>query len=167
MQATMQALFHALRRVLVRGALACCIAGTGAALADNPTPYPGTEVVKTTMDFQGLWDKLKLAVKANEMAVVAQACGSCGAAKRGVLIPGNAVVMVYRNDFAVRMLEASVPAGIEAPLRFYVTENADGTASLTYRLPSAVFAPYQNSDIDALARELDAVWEKIVADTVN
>ena len=35
--------------------------------------------------------------------------------------------MVFRNDYAVRMLQASVPAGIEAPLRLYVTENADGT----------------------------------------
>jgi hypothetical protein len=38
------------------------------------------------------------------------------------------------------MLEASVPAGTEAPIRFYVTEDADGAASLTYRLPRAAFA---------------------------
>ena len=71
--------------------------------------------------------------------------------RRGIDIPGNAVVEVFRNDFAVRMLSASVPAGIEAPLRYYLTENADGSTTLTYRAPSAVFAPYGVSDLDAMA----------------
>ena len=75
--------------------------------------------------------------------------------------------MVYRNDFAVRMLAASVAAGIEAPLRFYFTEDAGGTATLTWRTPSAVFAPYESADLDAMARELDAIWEDIVRDTVG
>ena len=73
------------------------------------------------------------------------------------------VLGVYRNDFAVRMLEASIPAGIEAPIRFYVTENADGTASLTYRTPSALFAPYQDGGeaLAALAGELDGIFAAI------
>jgi uncharacterized protein (DUF302 family) len=65
------------------------------------------------------------------------------------------------------MLEASVPAGIEAPIRFYVTETADGGAALTYRMPSAVFAPYGNADLDAMAKELDQIWQRIVDDTVK
>jgi hypothetical protein len=36
------------------------------------------------------------------------------------------------NDYAVRVLALSTPAMIEAPIRFYVTENADGTATLSY-----------------------------------
>lgn len=70
--------------------------------------------------------------------------------------------MVFRNDYAVRMLEASVPAGIEAPLRIDVTENDDATASLTYRKPSAVFAPYRSAALDAMARELDILFDDIV-----
>lgn len=94
-------------------------------------------------------------------------CGPSGAASvgvdgRGVKIPGNAVLMVFRNDYAVRMLEASVPAGIEAPLRIDVTENDDATASLTYRKPSAVFAPYRSAALDAMARELDILFDDIV-----
>ena len=65
------------------------------------------------------------------------------------------------------MLEASVAGGIEAPLRFYLTENADGTATLTYRAPSAVFAPYDSPKLDEMARELDAIWENIARDTVK
>ena len=86
--------------------------------------------------------------------------------KFGIRIPGNAAIMVFRNDYAVRMLEASVAAGIEAPLRFYVTENADGSASLTYREPSAVFAPYGVPQLDALASELDTIFGKIAAQAI-
>ena len=73
------------------------------------------------------------------------------------------VIGVYRNDFAVRMLEASVPAGIEAPLRFYLTENADGTATLSYRAPSAVFKPYGSAELDAMASKLDPIFARIAA----
>jgi uncharacterized protein (DUF302 family) len=84
-----------------------------------------------------------------------------------VKIPGNAVVMVFRNDLAVRLLQASVPAGIEAPLRIYVTENADATASLHYRAPSAVFAPYRHPEVARIARELDATLARIVNDAAG
>jgi len=73
------------------------------------------------------------------------------------------VVGVYRPDFAVRMLAASVPAGIEAPIRFYITENPDGTATLSYKKPSAAFAPYSDGGaaLRELAAELDALFAKI------
>jgi uncharacterized protein (DUF302 family) len=73
------------------------------------------------------------------------------------------VVGVYRPDFAVRMLAASVPAGIEAPIRFYITENGDGTATLSYKKPSAVFAPYTDGGaaLRELAAELDTLFAKI------
>jgi uncharacterized protein (DUF302 family) len=125
-----------------------------------------TETVATGYSFEALQDQLTKAVEANMMAVVTTACASCGAARRGVTIPGNIVFGVYRNDFAVRMLEASIPAGIEAPIRFYITENADDTASLTYQMPSAVFAPYGSADLDAMAEEMDPIWQQIVDDTL-
>ena len=77
------------------------------------------------------------------------------------------VLMVFRNDYAVRMLQASVPAGIEAPIRLYVTENADGSASLTYRSPTAVFAPYGNRKLDEMAKELDVIFQNIVRDAIG
>ncbi len=125
------------------------------------------ETVKTTKSFGDLKQALDDAVKANEMLLVTRACASCGAAGRGIDIPGNMVVGVYRNDFALRMLGASIPAGIEAPIRFYLTENPDKTASLSYRLPSDVFAPYGNADLDMMAKELDVIWQKIIDAAVN
>lgn len=122
-----------------------------------------TKTVVTTRGFDETVSRLEKSITDNKMGLVAQASASKGAAARGVKIPGNTVLMVFRNDFAVRMLKASVPAGIEAPLRLYVTENASGS-SITYRSPSATFAPYGSPELDALARELDPIFDKIVAD---
>jgi len=133
------------------------------ARAENPTPYSGTRVIETNQPFDGFVSKLLSAIKANKMGIVAQACANCGAKSIGVTIPGNRVIMIFRPDFAVRMLEASEAAGIEAPLRLYVAERPDGGARLTYRLPSHVFAPYQVPALDEMARELDAILARIVA----
>jgi uncharacterized protein (DUF302 family) len=135
------------------------LAAVGHTAEDLP---PGTVTVTTPHPFERLLQRLEQSIADHDMGLVAQASASRGAAGRGVVIPGNAVVMVFRNDYAVRMLAASVPAGIEAPLRIYVTEQPDGTASLTYRRPSAVFAPYAHPDIDVLAGELDPILEAIV-----
>ena len=97
------------------------------------------------------------------MGIVGQACADCGAKSIGKSIPGNRVIMIFRPDFAVRMLAASAAAGIEAPLRLYVTEEANGSAKLTYRLPSHVFAAYEVPALEALAGELDVILERIVA----
>lgn len=156
------------RQILQVWAILFIVVGVSAAArADNPTPYPGTRTVATQHSFDTLVTRVRHAVEDNGMGVVCLASASRGASARKVKIPGNAVIMVFRNDYAVRMLKASVPAGIEAPLRIYVTENADGTASLTYRTPSAIFAPYGNAQLDAMAKELDPVFEKIVKDAAG
>ena len=138
-----------------------------AAAADNATPFPGTHVIKTAHSYQAMVEKLPKAVASNKMGVVARASATVGAKKIGVTIPGNMVVMVFHPKYAVRMLEASVPAGIEAPLRFYITENDDGTTTLTYRDPSSVFAPYESKKLDEMARELDGIFAKIAADAAS
>ena len=136
------------------------------ASAQTP-PLSGTRTIAARYPFVQLVSRVEQAVEKHKLDVVAQASASRGAASRGIKIPGNAVIMVFRNDYAVRMLNASVPAGIEAPLRIYVTENSDGSASLTYRLPSAVFAPYASPVLDAMAKELDAIFETIVRNATS
>ena len=148
-------------------ALACGLFAVKPACADNAAPYPGTLTTKSAYSFADTVNRLEQSTGANGMGVVAKASASAGAAGRGVKIAGNTVLMVFRNDYAVRMLAASVPAGIEAPIRIYITEDNDGKASVTYRTPTAVFAPYANAQIDAMARELDPVFDKIVRDAVR
>jgi len=149
------------------GILAVVAAWLAGAFVLAQDAVPGTRTIATKHRFDTLLARVEKSAADNAMGVVATASASRGAAARGVKIPGNAVVMVFRNDYAVRMLAASVPAGIEAPLRIYVTENADGTASITWREPTAVFAPYRDARLAALARELDPVLDKIVRDAAQ
>lgn len=135
-----------------------------AANAGSIAPREGWAVHDTAMSYADLLASLKSAVKAEGMIVVTQAGPTEAAKKRGIDIPGNRVIGVYRNDFAVRALAASTAAMIEAPIRFYVTENADGTATLSYKTPSAVFAPYADeggAELAQIAGELDAIFAAI------
>ncbi len=135
-----------------------------AATAGTVGKRDGWVVIDTKYAFPVLEERLEAAVKAEHMGLVTSASASQGAKAAGFEIPGNKVFGVSRNDFARRMLSASVAAGIEAPVRFYVTENPDGTATLSYKKPSTVFAPYADEGNDALktlAAELDGIFAKI------
>ena len=98
------------------------------------------------------------------MIVVTQAGPTAAAKKLGITIPGNRVIGVFNNDFAVRVLETSTAAMIEAPIRLYVTENSDGTATLYYKTPTTVFAPYiaeGGAPLVSIAAELDQIFQHI------
>jgi len=148
--------------VLVCAAFALTTAPAGA----DMSAMPGWSVNTTPHSYKNLIARVDAAVKANKMGLVTRASATLGTASLGKTIPGNMVIGVYRPDFAIRMLEASIPAGIEAPIRLYVTENADGTATLSYKTPSSVFAPYTDGGeaLKAMAQELDAIFAKIVAE---
>jgi len=133
---------------------------------DGIPPRDGWVIRETTKTYRNLIAALKSAVKTNGMGIVTQAGPTKAAAGRGITIPGNRVIGVFNNDFAVKVLETSTAAMIEAPIRFYITEDADGTATLSYKTPSHVFAPYMSEGGDrlaTLAAELDARFATIAA----
>ncbi|CUH45935.1 DUF302 domain-containing protein [Ruegeria atlantica] len=133
-------------------------------------PLPGWAVHSTDKSYDALVADTKAAVKENGLIVVTQAGPTKAAAARGIIIPGNLVIGAFNNDYAVRVLETSVDAMIEAPIRFYVTENADGTATLSYKTPSHVFAPYAQQGgepLQEIATELDEKFQAVAEFAVN
>lgn len=128
-------------------------------------PRDGWVVTTTAKPFDALVDDTRAAARAGKMAVVTMAGPTDAAANRGITIPGNRVIGLFNNDFAVRTLRLSTAAMIEAPIRVYVTENSDGTATLSYKLPSSVLAPYMADapDLAAVAAELDAAFAAVAA----
>lgn len=134
------------------------------ASAQSISPRDGWAVFPTNYSYGQLVKRMRSAISKAPIGIVTQASATVGAKSQGIKIPGNIVIGVYRNDYARRMLAASVAAGIEAPIRLYVTENVDKTATLSYKKPSTVFAPYMNEggkELDDLAKELDGILMKI------
>jgi uncharacterized protein (DUF302 family) len=132
-------------------------------LAASPaSSQEGRVTAVSRAPFAKVAQALEQAIADEKMALVCHANAQRGAAARGVTIKGNQVMMVFRNDFAVRLLAADPAAGFEAPIRIYLYENADGTATVTHLRPSAVLAPYAHPEVRAVAAELDPIFRKIV-----
>ncbi|QFT72323.1 DUF302 domain-containing protein [Ruegeria sp. THAF33] len=134
------------------------------------TAPDGWAVYPTRKPYAELVDATKAAIKENGLIVVTQAGPTKAAAARGISIPGNRVIGAFNNDYAVRVLETSVHAMIEAPIRFYITENKDGTANLSYKTPSFVFAPYVSEggqNLMDIAAELDSTFQSIAERAVK
>ena len=148
---------------------AFALLATPAFAFEDLTPREGWDVHNSEYAYADLSDRVRSAVSANGLAVVTRAGPTGAAKKRGIEIPGNTVIGAFNNDFAVRILTLSTAAMIEAPVRLYVTENADGTGTVSYKRPSTVFAPYMDEagpDLATAAAELDAIFAAIAAEAV-
>ena len=124
---------------------------------------------ETDVPYSEVYPRLKEALKSSPLRQITTASASAGAKGRGITIAGNRVVGVYNNFFAVRMLEASIAAGIEAPMRFYLTENPRGGSRITYQIPTEVFRPYFEEGGKALrtmAKELDVLMDEVALRTI-
>ena len=118
----------------MRGGFAFVVAGLIAgAIASLPATgaQEGRITLNSTAPFVRVAEALERAVTEEKMGLVCHANAQRAAAGRGVTIKGNQVLMVFRNDFAVRLLAADLAAGFEAPIRIYVYENDDGTATVS------------------------------------
>jgi uncharacterized protein (DUF302 family) len=151
-----------LRRAQTRHWASACALLAFAVWAGPVLGQEGRVTAVSRAPFARVAEALETAIAGEKMALVCHANAQRGAAARGVSIKGNQVLMVFRNDFAVRLLAADPAAGFEAPVRIYLYENADGTATVSYAPPSTVFAPYRHEGVQAVARELDPIFRRIV-----
>lgn len=105
--------------------------------------------------------KLMEAVNSVPMGLVAHINGQANAAKRGLTVPADQILEVFRPDFAVRVWQADKAAGIDIPLRIHIYEAA-GRTVVAFRTAREVFAPYANPALDAIAAELDPIFAGIL-----
>lgn len=115
-----------------------------------------------TLDADAAAAKLIEAIQAVPMGLVAHVNGQANAAKRGISVPADQILEVFRPDFAIRVWQAHKPAGIEIPLRIYLYD-AGGKTTVTYRSAQEVFAPYANAGLNAIASDVDPIFKGILA----
>jgi uncharacterized protein (DUF302 family) len=113
---------------------------------------PVDEVVKTLVE----------SIAAAPLALVAHINGQANAAKRGLSVPPDQILEVFRPDLAVRVWEADKRAGIEIPLRIHVYESA-GRAVVSHRPPSEIFGRYDNAALNEISRDLAPLFERVFA----
>jgi uncharacterized protein (DUF302 family) len=107
-------------------------------------------------------EKLVAAVNAYPMGLVAHADGQANCAKKGIAVPADQVLEVFRPDYAVKVWAADKAAGIDIPLRIHLYE-ADGRTWIAYRPATEIFKPYVNPQLDVLGGELDAIFNQLLA----
>lgn len=105
--------------------------------------------------------KLTEAAQAVPMGLVAHINGQTNAAKRGLAVPADQILEVFRPDFAIRVWRAEKAAAIDIPLRIHLYE-AEGKTFVAFRTAREVFAPYANPALDAIADELDPIFAGIL-----
>ena len=106
---------------------------------------------------------LQQAILGFPMGLVAHINGQANAAKRGVIVPADQILEVFRPDFAVRVWQADKTAGIDIPLRIHVYEQG-GKTHVAYRTPTEVFARYENAQLNEIAAELETIFKKIISE---
>lgn len=107
-------------------------------------------------------EKLIAAITAYPMGLVAHANGQANCAKKGIAVPADQVLEVFRPDYAVKVWAADKTAGIDIPLRIHVYE-ADGKTWVAHRTASEIFRPYTNGQLDAIGAELDLIFNQLLA----
>lgn len=107
-------------------------------------------------------EALLAGIEAQNMRVVAHINGQANAAKIGKQVPADQILEVFRPDFAVRVWDACKPAGMDIPIRIHIYE-VDGEVKVACRMPTEVFAPFATPALDEIGKELDVIFDAILA----
>ena len=68
---------------------------------------------------------------------------------------------------AARMTQYRLPAALYAPLRVVLYENEDGDAVFEHDRRSSLFGQFGDERVTAVARELDASLERVLANAAS
>lgn len=117
-------------------------------------------VIEHDAPFGEVVEELVARIAENGMAVIARIDVQKNARKMGMEIGPNEVLEVFRPDYAARVWEAEIDAGVDIPVRIHVHEAPDGRVQVRYRVPSETFAPYDNEALSFLGAELDPIFAR-------
>ena len=115
-----------------------------------------------TLDADTAAAKLIEAAQAVPMGLVAHINGQANAAKKGLSVPADQILEIFRPDFAIRVWQAHKPAGIDIPLRIHLYAS-EGKTVVAFRTALEVFAPYANPALSSIAADIGPIFSGILA----
>lgn len=107
-------------------------------------------------------EKLTAAIAAYPMGLVAHINGQANCARKGITVPADQILEVFRPDYAVKVWAVEKAAGFDIPLRIHLYE-ANGRTWVAYRPAIEIFQAYLNPQLDVLGSELDAIFNQLLA----
>lgn len=119
------------------------------------------KTLTSALDADGTIERLKQGVDDAGLRIAAHINGQANARLIGKEVPADQILEIFRPDYALRVWAACKPAGIDIPLRIHVYDDA-GATRVACRMPSSVFAPFDNEPLAAIGTELDALFERIL-----
>ena len=69
---------------------------------------------------------------------------------------------IGNSHTATKMTRHRLPAGLYAPLRVFLYEDEKGNSVFEYDKPSSLFGQFDDEQVSAVARELDAALKRIL-----
>lgn len=127
---------------------------------------PGRQRVHaSSLDFETTLARLKAAVVAENMWVLAELDPQMLLRKEGYSIEPARQILYFHPRFMSRLLATNTAAIVEAPLKLVVMADADGKVSVRHLDIVAAFAGY--AGMSALAQELAELTERIVRTTAG
>ena len=115
-----------------------------------------------SLDADAAAAKLIEAAQAVPMGVLAHLNGQANCAKKGIAVPADQILEIFRPDFAIRVWKAHKPAGIDIPLRIHLYA-AEGGTVVSFRSAEQVFAPYSVPELATIAADIDRIFSSILA----
>lgn len=107
-------------------------------------------------------EALASGVEESGMLLVADIDVQKNAAKRGLEIGGNRILEIFRPDYAIKVWEMEIEAGVDIPIRVHVHEDDEGRVTARYCPPSEVLSRHGNDELTDFGAELDPVFEGII-----
>lgn len=119
------------------------------------------KTLTTSMSAEDAVKALLSGIEIENMRVVAHINGQANAAKMGKQVPADQILEVFRPDFAIRVWNACKPAGHDIPLRIHIYEDTE-EVKVACRMPSEAFAVFNSTELDAIGKELDIIFDNIL-----
>jgi uncharacterized protein (DUF302 family) len=129
---------------------------------------PGNVVVAPSPHgFPRTVQRLKAAIRANDLILVAVFDAQARLARGGAVIGGNQVLDVYPIAVAARLVAMKLEAGNELPVRIYIYEDRAGQTWVKYHSLQQRLSLYADPRLIAFGQEVDAQMAKIFASALE